>query len=135
MTLSMRCRFVVSLMVIPILLFSVLYFDPSLWYRMVPNSHCDSKIGSSFRGWDDGVVTVLEPVIQRNCTKIFLRDKWEIIRARVRTAKWRNSLSDEDLFKKTEKCSWVQARPGLQLLRERSFPIVSAPGDRPPIIY
>ena len=80
----------------------------------------------SFTSWSDGVVTVVKPVIQRNCSKIFAGDSEEVKRVRNQKTKWTNALSDEQLLSKVRNCSWVKEhfKDALYVTRlERSFPI------------
>ncbi len=79
-----------------------------------------------FKGWNDGQVTVLKPIIERNCSKMFEGDKKEITRVQDRNREWKNSFKDEELLKMTEDCTWVKDYFHNNLYTtnlERSFPI------------
>ena len=81
---------------------------------------------SEFKSWEDGVVTVLKPVIARNCSKLLAGDKEEIRRVQARKKEWENSLTDGELLQKTKSCRWVKYYFTNNLYTtqlERSFPI------------
>lgn len=81
---------------------------------------------SGFRGWTNGVVTALRPKIERNCTKLFAGDEDEIKKIKAKSKKWKNELTDNELLKMTEKCSWVVdyfCDNMYTTTLERSFPI------------
>ena len=80
----------------------------------------------SFKAWKDGAVTVLQPRIAKNCSKLFGGDAEELKRVNAETAKWKNSLSNQDFFEMTMSCSWVKHYFSNNLYvtqLERSFPI------------
>ena len=92
------------------------YFSPTYGY-------VDKR---SFKAWRDGAVTILQPHIAKNCTKLFGGDAEELKRVNAETAKWKNSLSDQGFFEMTMKCSWVKYYFSNNLYvteMERSFPI------------
>ncbi len=81
-------------------------------YRSDPeyslNISCNNNCSARFKGWEDGMVTVLKPEIKKNCTKIFAGDTEEIKRTRLLDTRWRNELSDKKLLEMTKCCIWVQ---------------------------
>ena len=91
----------------------------------VRNDLCVAPFGS-FKAWKQDIVTVLEPPISRNCTKVFNGDKMEIGRIHNVSRKWQNALSDLALLNLTSNCSWVVDYFSDNLYAtklERSFPI------------
>ena len=82
---------------------------------------------TGFKAWNDGVVTVVKPVnLLRNCSKIFSGDKEEINKVVTQSARWKNALTDKELLKRTENCSWVREyfKDNLYVTNlERTFPI------------
>lgn len=81
---------------------------------------------AGFKGWNNRMVTVVEPAIKRNCMKIFTGDREEIQKVREESQKWNNSLKDGELLKLTRNCTWVvdYLRDNLYTTKlERSFPI------------
>ena len=82
---------------------------------------------SGFKAWNNGVVTVIKSVnLPRNCSKIFSGDKEEIKKVLAQSAKWENVLTDKELLKRTENCSWVRKyfKDNLYITKlERAFPI------------
>lgn len=79
-----------------------------------------------FRGWKNGVVTALKPEIDRNCAKIFARDKKQIGIINARNKNWSNPLSDEEFLNRTRDCAWVTDffSNNLYITKlERSFPM------------
>ena len=79
-----------------------------------------------FKAWRQGVVSELDPIIKRNCTKLFQGDQQEIETVKAQTEVWNNSLSDEELFRLTGDCLWVKNYfyNNLYLTKqERSFPL------------
>ena len=80
----------------------------------------------SFKAWRDGAVTVLQPRISKNCSKLFGGDAEELKRVNAETAKWKNVLSDQGFFEMTMNCSWVKYYFSNNLYvteLERYFPI------------
>ena len=89
------------------------------------NALCVAPSGG-FKAWQQDTVTVLEPPIARNCTKVFNGDKTEIGRIHIVSRKWQNGLSDLALLNLTSNCSWVLDYFSDNLYAtklERSFPI------------
>ena len=81
---------------------------------------------SGYKGWRDGVVTLLKPVIKRDCAKVFAKDENETSRVITENGMWRNALSDNSLLKLTKNCSWVEEYFHNNLYTtklEREFPI------------
>jgi hypothetical protein len=80
---------------------------------------------SGFKAWKDGVVTVLSPLLERNCTKLFAGDEEEILRI-GKSGKWKNTLTDGELLRQTASCGWVRGYFAGNLYvteLERSFPV------------
>jgi hypothetical protein len=61
-----------------------------------------------YKAWKQGVVTLLRPVIRRNCTKLFAGDKEEAERIKKESKSWKNSLSDDEFLERTRNCSWLR---------------------------
>ena len=61
-----------------------------------------------YKAWDHGVVTVLHPIISRNCTKLFAGDQEEAERIKRESESWENALSDIEFLQRTENCSWLR---------------------------
>ena len=94
----------------------------------VPQGANDACVVPShgFRAWKHDVVTVLEPPIQRNCTKVFNGNATEVMKIQGESRKWQNRLKDSALFDLTSNCSWVLDYFSDNLYAtklERSFPI------------
>lgn len=106
-----------------------------LWHTVAPKSNSDFQIdpdgsndfcAGNFKSWKDGAITVLQPHIAKNCSKIFRGDAEEVKRVLMKSANWKNSLSDQQFFKMTKKCSWVRYYFDSNMYvtdLERSFPI------------
>ena len=81
---------------------------------------------SGFKAWQSGVVTTLQPVLERNCSRVLAGHTEETGRIGEQSRTWKNALSDEELLNKTRNCSWVidyfQGNMYVTKL-ERSFPI------------
>ena len=80
----------------------------------------------SFKSWNDGAVTILQPHIAKNCSRLFGGDAEELKMVNAKTAKWNNSLSDQGFFELTMDCSWVRyyfSNNFYVTELERSFPI------------
>ena len=89
------------------------------------NSVCELPV-EGFKGWKDGVVTVVKPVIERNCTKIFAGDQREVERVMRQNSGWTNEVSDHKLLQMVGNCSWVREYLHDVMYTtklERSFPI------------
>ena len=79
-----------------------------------------------FRAWSEGVVTSLEPEVKVNCSRVISRDKKEINRVKSAMSGWKNALSDKELMRKMENCSWLRDYFSDNLYNsklEKSFPI------------
>ena len=61
-----------------------------------------------YKAWNQGVVTVLRPVIKRNCTKLFAGDKEEAESIKKESESWENALSDDEFSERTRNCSWLR---------------------------
>ena len=61
-----------------------------------------------YKSWKQGVVTVLKPIIQRNCTKLFAGDKVEAERIKQESESWMNALSNNEFLERTRNCSWLR---------------------------
>ena len=57
-----------------------------------------------FKAWKSGLVTVLEPVIQRDCEKLMAGDKAETRRIEAASKQWKNALTDTLFLKQTQSC-------------------------------
>lgn len=66
--------------------------------------HCDID---SIKSWQKGVVTQLNPPIQRNCKKLFDSSKSEMERVKSRSKHWRNVESKNDFVESMRNCSYV----------------------------
>ena len=90
------------------------------------DSVCELPV-RGFKSWKDGVVTVVKPVIERNCTKIFAGDRREVRRViRNWPWSWTNEVSDHKLLQMVGNCSWVREYLHDVMYTtklERSFPI------------
>ena len=90
-----------------------------------PQTQCEIP-ASGFKGWNEGVVTTLEPEVIRNCTKIYKGDEQEIASVHANNLKWNNSLADEELLQRSLNCTWVREyfTDNLYMTKlEREFPI------------
>ena len=79
-----------------------------------------------YKAWQDGVVTVLKPIISRNCTKLFAGDQAEANRTKNASKSWTNTLSDGAFLLKTSNCSWLREELNNNLYNtalEREFPM------------
>ena len=72
-----------------------------------PLDPCDVPL-SRLKSWSDGVVTVVQPAVERNCTNIIAGDQEEIKNVRNRSLEWKNRLTNEELLEMTKNCSWVR---------------------------
>lgn len=91
----------------------------------VASPACELPAGG-YKGWNDGLVTVLKPVITRNCSKLFDGDEKETERIKQRNEEWKNEMSDNDLFKQTQNCPWLKdhfANNLYNTVLEQSFPL------------
>ena len=66
-----------------------------------PPAHCKIPQGG-YKAWNQGVITALKPVIQRNCTKLFAGDLEEAERIKNASESWTNSLTDTKFCKEQE---------------------------------
>ena len=81
---------------------------------------------SGFRSWNDGVVTTLEPVIPRNCSKLFNRSLHDVITTIANNRNWKSGSTDLDILRMTSNCSQVAQyfENNLYVTKlERSFPV------------
>ena len=79
-----------------------------------------------YKAWMQGVVTLLRPVIKRNCTKLFAGDREEGERIKKESRSWRNTLSDDEFLERTHNCSWLREKLTNNLYNtalEREFPM------------
>ena len=89
------------------------------------NNHCRLPQGG-YKSWKQGMVTVLEPKIQRNCTKLFAGDRKEAERVKNESASWKHSLSDSEFLQRTRNCTWLREELENNLYNtvlERDFPM------------
>lgn len=87
--------------------------------------HCTIPPGG-FKSWNKGVVTLLNPAIQRNCTKLFAGDQEEAQRTKNESKAWENSLSNREFLERTRNCSWLREELENNLYNtalEREFPM------------
>ena len=80
----------------------------------------------SLMAWNDNAVTVLQPRIAMNCSKLFGGDEEELKKVNAKTTKWKNSLNDDSFLEMTMNCSWVRDyfNNNFYVTKlERSFPI------------
>ena len=81
---------------------------------------------SGFRSWNDGVVTTLEPVIPRNCSRLFNRSLHDVTTTITRNRNWKSGSTDLDILRMTSNCSQVAQyfENNLYVTKlERSFPV------------
>ncbi len=81
---------------------------------------------SRFKAWNEGVVTVLEPMIERDCNRVFAGNTEETDRIQAENRYWKNALTDKDLLQRTTNCSWVvdYFQDNMYITKlERSFPM------------
>lgn len=79
-----------------------------------------------FTAWRQGVVTVLTPEVPVNCSKAAAGDKEEIQRVRKQMSSWENAISDNDMLKSVQNCTWLRSyfRDNLYNSElEKSFPV------------
>jgi len=63
---------------------------------------------AEFKGWSQAVVSIMEPIIEKNCTKIFAGDREEVEKVQARNREWKNKyVTDIELHYLTEDCVWV----------------------------
>ena len=89
------------------------------------NNHCRLPQGG-YKSWKQGIVTVLEPNIESNCTKLFAGDREEAERVKNESASWKNSLSDSEFLQRTRNCTWLREELENNLYNtalERDFPM------------
>lgn len=80
----------------------------------------------NFKSWKKNAVTVIQPHIAKNCTKLFKGDKKEGKEVLDKLSKWKNSLSDIKLLKITQNCAWVKENFMWNFYvtrKEQSFPL------------
>ena len=61
-----------------------------------------------FKGWTRGTLGQFTPRVSSNCSKIFAGDQEEIARVKQTLSNWTNALSDQDVLKKIQNCSWLR---------------------------
>ncbi len=86
---------------------------------------CDVPPGG-YRGWIQGVVTVVTPEVHVNCSRVISGDKEEEERIESLTARWKNDVSDRDVLLRVQNCSWLREyfTNNLYISKiEREFPI------------
>ena len=79
-----------------------------------------------YRGWNNGVVTVVTPEVYVNCSKVIFGDEEEVERLKNVTTHWKNDVSDEDVLQRVQNCSWLRDHFSQNLYvskMEREFPI------------
>ena len=86
---------------------------------------CELPLGG-FRGWSKGVVTTLTPEVPVNCSKVLSRDKEELERVKRAMSEWKNNISNPDMLKRVQNCSWLRDHFSNNLYNsklEKDFPI------------
>ena len=105
--------------------------SPSEDQQSLPASSQASELGcrlpvGGYKGWKEGVVTVMKPVIKRNCTKLFAGDEAETGKIKEMYSKWKNELTDDVLLIRTQNCTWLKDTFTANLYNtvlEQSFPL------------
>ena len=108
------------LVVVVVMCLTVVWIGGNVHLRSIRGYRC------SLKAWNDNAVTVLQPRIAKNCSKLFGGDEEELKMVNAKTAKWKNSLSDDSFFEMTRNCSWVRDYFSNNLYvtkLERSFPL------------
>ena len=99
----------------------------AIHHENIRNDSCVIPVpAGGFRAWKQDAVTVLEPPIARNCTKLFTGNTRAIRRIKHVSQRWQNALNDSVLLNLTSNCSWVADYFSDNLYAtklERSFPI------------
>ena len=93
-------------------------------YSSLP-SYCQLPPGG-FKAWKSGLVTVLEPVIPRDCRKLMAGDKAERRKIRAASKVWKNALTHAMFLKQTKDCFWLVRMFRNNLYNtalEQSFPV------------
>lgn len=88
-------------------------------------SYCQLPPGG-FKAWKSGLVTVLEPVVPRDCHKLMVGDKAERRKIKAASKVWKNSLTHAMFLKQTEDCFWLGKMFRNNLYNtalEKSFPL------------
>ena len=86
---------------------------------------CELPLGG-FRGWSKGVVTTLTPEVPVNCSKVLSGDKEELERVKRAMSEWKNNISNLDMLKRVQNCSWLRDYFSNNLYNsklEKDFPI------------
>ena len=86
---------------------------------------CELPLGG-FRGWSKGVVTTLTPEVPVNCSKVLSGNKEELERVKRAMSEWKNNISNPDMLKRVQNCSWLRYRFSNNLYNsklEKDFPI------------
>ena len=81
---------------------------------------------TGFRSWNDGVVTTLEPVIPRNCSRLFNRSLHDVTTTIANNRNWKSGSTNLDILRMTSNCSQVAQyfENNLYVTKlERSFPV------------
>lgn len=75
------------------------------YYTSLP-SYCQVPPGG-FKAWKSGLVTVLEPVVPRDCHKLMAGDKAEMRKIKAASKVWKNALTHAMFLKQTRDCFWL----------------------------
>ena len=95
-----------------------------IYSRPMP-SYCQIPHGG-FKAWKSGLVTVLEPVIPRDCRKLMAGDEAETRRIRAASKVWKNALTDTKFLLQTKDCLRLRNTFSNSLyntVEERNFPL------------
>lgn len=75
--------------------------------RNTSDDDCELPPGG-FTAWRQGVVTVLTPDVQVNCSKAFDGDEQEIERVSELMSSWKNAISDDEMLRRVRTCTWLR---------------------------
>lgn len=87
---------------------------------------CSNLRPGGFKAWNKGFVSTFTPEVSVNCTKIVSGNEEELNRVKTLMVTWRNSVSDEELMKRVQNCSWLRDSFENNLYNsdlEREFPL------------
>ena len=96
-----------------------------LWHHGHWNSSCWLP-PSGYKAWGAGVVTTLLPNVERNCRKLFARDKHEVTKVKEGLKIWKNAVSDSSMLLQMRNCTWLRDyfSENLYVTKlEKSFPV------------
>ena len=87
--------------------------------------HCQMPPGG-YKAWKNGVVTLLRPIISRNCSKLMDGDREESRRIEAESKRWKNSRTDEMFLNETKDCFYMRKEFSNNLyntISEQKFPL------------